>query len=74
MRRPDAPHSGGIHVPRSRPMSRVNFHRVPTRAVPALPVSPRRCVTFEPRFRAARTLATMAKMTPHWNAARPQRR
>ena len=40
-----APHSGGIHVPRSRPISRVSFHRVPISAFPAAPVKPRRLVT-----------------------------
>jgi hypothetical protein len=73
MRRPLAPHPGGIHVPRSRPMSSVSFHREPISARPALPFRPRRAVTAEPRFRAARTFATIAAMTPHWNAARPQR-
>ena len=70
MRRPLAPHSGGIHVPRSRPISRVSFHRVPISAFPAAPVKPRRLVTALPRLRDARTLYTTPPMTLHWNAAR----
>ena len=64
MRRPLAPHPGGIHVPRSRPMSSVSFHREPISARPALPFRPRRAVTAEPRFRAARTFATIAALLP----------
>mmetsp|Transcript_11756 Transcript_11756/g.43644 ORF Transcript_11756/g.43644 Transcript_11756/m.43644 type:complete len:216 (+) Transcript_11756:879-1526(+) len=70
MRRPLAPHSGGIHVPLSRPISSVSFHRVPINALPALPVRPKRFVTALPWFRDLRTFATTKIMKLHWKTAR----
>mmetsp|Transcript_2526 Transcript_2526/g.11444 ORF Transcript_2526/g.11444 Transcript_2526/m.11444 type:complete len:205 (-) Transcript_2526:596-1210(-) len=66
---PEAPHSGGIQVPRSRPMSRLSLHLVPTSAVLAEPSRPKRLVTALPRVLARYALYTTANMTDHWKTA-----